>query len=1152
MDHLRNPACLGFLFYSIFQLVILIMFTDYIHAFNIDVSSPSVYQGSPESYFGFAVEPHREGNQNMILVGAPRAQTDQTGVNRGGAVYKCPVNTNHKEPTSSPSSSSWVEPPDASQSFEVPRIAKEIPSSPISPDPATLSPDTTSASSCQQIPFDTSGNEFIDGDQITNKSGQMLGMTIKSSGPDGTVIVCRPLYTWFYLGDSHPDTRRFPVGGCFFSNDNFTRVSTFNPCITYDSSRVNFLRCVFGLSAAISETEWIIGAVGAFYAQGELYVGNFSSTTTTVRRSDVIDNINYDFTYRGSSVAFGDFFGDGEVEYVTGVPRGSIHHRGLVEFRDRALRNYLIINGHQIGSYFGHALVVADFNHDGYDDIIISAPMYTAYDMPITDGWEIGRIHIYYNDRQGEFPVSHTISGEWPGGRFGYTMTKLGDINRDGYIDLAVSAPYFGDEKEGRVSIYLSSGSRGLSPTPSQHISPSMFGMRMTSFGFSLGGGLDVDNNTYPDLVVGSYLSSTVLLFRSRPVVNLNITLTLKGMKGIDLDEHDLLLQDGSHVASFNVSLCIQFTGVALPEQMDVSYTLSSIDQTLLRSMLLLPNGYADSFSQVSTLSKDISRCIHLTGFIMNSIRDKLTPIRYRVDYAISNNQESYDGILSPILDSKIEPHKELSIPFIYDCNSTICVPDLSIAVSSDTSVIIVGAPAVIHLNLSISNHGEDAYESVLNFTQPNNFQFVQVIQLRKNNRLITCDKKAGRADLVCDLGNPMKANEQILIQLVFAAGTVEGDFTNFSFVMETSSTHNDSTPINNRVSIGVNVTVKSELSFEGAADNEYLLYDYERGNTSMTDEEPNMIHRYMLRNRGPSDIGRTTVLIYFPHSVSDSTTDHDIIELIDAEVEGGDKCDVVKVVTDKILSTTNTSPDDDSSVYSSTAPSSQHDHQLSTLSPTNNPTKPVFGGRSPARRRKRRADIGVSNNMTQDDYISFEDDIPVIECLDGTVCYEITCHIDTLGTRKTSFRDSATIIVMSRFNVDLFLKLSPELNTTSLAVVSNADVLVYGSEYTVQLPANISFSATATTRVVAMQQIIEDNGNDSNPYQPGPIPKTSIWMIILACLVGVALLAGTNAILYKMGFFKRQRIGMEDRVLLRKKPDRMSIRQRSVIFDDD
>lgn len=119
----------------------------------------------------------------------------------------------------------------------------------------------------------------------------------------------------------------------------------------------------------------------------------------------------------------------------------------------------------------------------------------------------------------------------------------------------------------------------------------------------------------------------------------------------------------------------------------------------------------------------------------------------------------------------------------------------------------------------------------------------------------------------------------------------------------------------------------------------------------------------------------------------------------------------------------------DDVNIHSPVSPSSPYEHPLSTSSSTQGPSQPSFG-RAPARRRKRRTDIGVTNNPTLNDYdyIAFDGDLPAIDCQSGNGCYEITCHLDTVGTRKTSFRDSAAIVVTSRFHIDQFLKLSAEV----------------------------------------------------------------------------------------------------------------------------
>lgn len=48
----------------------------------------------------------------------------------------------------------------------------------------------------------------------------------------------------------------------------------------------------------------------------------------------------------------------------------------------------------------------------------------------------------------------------------------------------------------------------------------------LRTFGYSLSGGLDLDDNGYPDVTVGAYGSNKAIMLRTRPIVHLfpNIT----------------------------------------------------------------------------------------------------------------------------------------------------------------------------------------------------------------------------------------------------------------------------------------------------------------------------------------------------------------------------------------------------------------------------------------------------------------------------------------------------------------------------------------------------------------------------------------------------------------------------------------------------
>ncbi|KAB0394521.1 hypothetical protein E2I00_015653 [Balaenoptera physalus] len=77
------------------------------------------------------------------------------------------------------------------------------------------------------------------------------------------------------------------------------------------------------------------------------------------------------------------------------------------------------------------------------------------------------------------------------------------------YIDVAVGAPF---EGLGKVYIYHGS-SRGLLRQPQQVIHGEKLGLPgLATFGYSLSGQMDVDENFYPDLLVGSLSDHIVLL----------------------------------------------------------------------------------------------------------------------------------------------------------------------------------------------------------------------------------------------------------------------------------------------------------------------------------------------------------------------------------------------------------------------------------------------------------------------------------------------------------------------------------------------------------------------------------------------------------------------------------------------------------------
>lgn len=110
-------------------------------------------------------------------------------------------------------------------------------------------------------------------------------------------------------------------------------------------------------------------------------------------------------------------------------------------------------------------------------------------------------------------------------GRFGTALGKIGDLNGDGYNDVAISAPFEGN---GAVYIHLG-GPHGVSAKASQRIAapselPSAYDdVASSMFGHSISRGVDIDSNGYRDLAIGSPNSESVFIYKSYPVVDVNV-----------------------------------------------------------------------------------------------------------------------------------------------------------------------------------------------------------------------------------------------------------------------------------------------------------------------------------------------------------------------------------------------------------------------------------------------------------------------------------------------------------------------------------------------------------------------------------------------------------------------------------------------------
>lgn len=88
----------------------------------------------------------------------------------------------------------------------------------------------------------------------------------------------------------------------------------------------------------------------------------------------------------------------------------------------------------------------------------------------------------------------------------------------------------------------------------------------MSTFGFSISGGIDLDGNLYPDLVVGAYESNKAIVFKSRPVAVMEATTNFQSeTKYISLDDKKCTHRQGKQVTCTSINSCLKYSGINLP-----------------------------------------------------------------------------------------------------------------------------------------------------------------------------------------------------------------------------------------------------------------------------------------------------------------------------------------------------------------------------------------------------------------------------------------------------------------------------------------------------------------------------------------------------------------------------------------------------------
>ncbi len=264
------------------------------------------------------------------------------------------------------------------------------------------------------------------------------------------------------------------------------------------------------------KADLIVGAMGVNSYQGAayLYLSQGNTGFNAMPSVSLFDPAATPNDYFGMT-AMGDVNGDGYTDVVVGAshfssnkgaaylylsqgPAGIANTPNLSLFQPSAANN----------DYYGGGVAMGDLNGDGYMDLGIGA---------VGRSSNRGAVYIYYSQGTSGIVATPSLSlldpaatnGDYFGG-----VVSVGDVNGDSFTDLAVGSTGFSGSK-GAAYVFLSQGLAGLASAPNSSL---VGASSADGFSTHLALG-DMNGDGYADLAVGADGYSgfgAVFLYRSK------------------------------------------------------------------------------------------------------------------------------------------------------------------------------------------------------------------------------------------------------------------------------------------------------------------------------------------------------------------------------------------------------------------------------------------------------------------------------------------------------------------------------------------------------------------------------------------------------------------------------------------------------------
>ncbi|KAK3883405.1 hypothetical protein Pcinc_012280 [Petrolisthes cinctipes] len=764
--------------------------------------------------------------------------------------------------------------------------------------------------------------------------------------------------------------------------------------------------------------------------------------------------------YMGYAITSGNYSNSQKLLYAAGSPKANNTLGEVIIFsfpEDNALPLAVVqvLVGKHFGGNFGSALTSPDINGDGLSDLVVGVPMFSDNTYP-----DMGAITVYLSS-QGELVESSDHYGAGVSlGRFGTTLTSLGDLNADGYEDICVGAPF---EESGAVYIFLGSAG-GLRTTHSQRLVPEHFTgtPAMKGFGMALSRGIDVDDNAYPDLAIGSFLSGHAVVIRSRPVAKLESSITTTPPSITVEDKH------------FTMAACIQYGGHKVPTQLDIIGTIT-LDPLLSRTVFNDTKTQVRGFNHTLTLNGTNSNCLNYNvGVKQDEPINPHEPIVITLDYEVAESL-TQPYVSQPIADPTTTKSVTFHVKIVTGCETDgndMCHTDLRLEtgflLTGSKDKLVIGSENPV-FEVNVYNEGEPAY-------LPNMTVKVEppmALFLPSTHNCNFSDPEQ-RTSLVCRLSNPISKDKQDTVQVTLDGSQLTDTLSEVGVRVSVMADGMEVQPQDNIVNNALQLEAQPDLRMHGYSQADQIQFALdEKGNINSTGVTT-VKHTFAVLKEGPTPVGQMELNVTIP--IRFRSTDQNFVHIfnpVTSFMEQRVSCQLFGA---------------EFAVGSSEDQSDSHGtHGLETTGKPDH-MQPQHGeGRERKDTWFSSRKIGGALNCSR---------VDVVECA------RISCSLDSWPRDTTA----ATIELGLAINMTILSwHMSPE---TGIVLQSTARAVI------LSFNPHLTFTGKRTATIQVGTQI-----QPESPLGAG-VPW---WVILLAVLGGLLLLGLLAYGLYKAGFFHRK-----------------------------